>query len=589
MNLHAVYHLLGQVLLLLALFLLVPAGVALFYAEHGAWSACLRSSVISGALGMGLVHLVARDLEEASDFRKTKKTLNTKRNFWIVALSITCALGLGSLPWGSESDILNLAASLPSVGGIESLHVLLAGQVAAILFALGILVHQLRHDKKRKELGQKEYYRREGLAVVGLSWLTAGIIGALPFLFSGEIPDVVDAFFESVSGFTTTGSTILSADGIDNMARSIMFWRAFTHWLGGIGIVLVFVVLFPAGGRSLFRSEVPGVSREAVQQRVQDSGMGLMRVYVGLTVLQVALYMFADLSLYESLVHAFGTLATGGFSSHSESIAYFRSPLVEGITIAFMFAAGINFALYDATLRTGPKRGWRMFVQSSEIRLYAGAMAGSILVIAMVLWFWGGSNGAAGSELADYTRFSSAFRDSSFVVTSIQTSTGYGTADFDQWPHFARMLLMGLAFMGACAGSTGGGLKVVRLMILAKASLRSFQHFARPRAKLLVRMDGEPLHEDLVSSIVGYIGMWFLIFGAATMCLTAMDIDPLTASSGVLATLNNIGPGLDMLGPTQSFGWMPDLGKILCSVLMLIGRLEFYAIVVLFLPRFWRI
>jgi trk system potassium uptake protein len=317
--------------------------------------------------------------------------------------------------------------------------------------------------------------------------------------------------------------------------------------------------------------------------------MGLMRVYVGLTLLQVVLYMFANLSLYEALVHAFGTLATGGFSSHSESMAYFRSPLVEGITVAFMFAAGINFAIYDTVLRSGPKRGWRMMVQSSEVRLYAGAMAGSILVIAVVLWFWGGSNGASGSDLADYTRFSSAFRDSAFVVSSVQTSTGFGTADFDQWPHFARTLLMGLAFMGACAGSTGGGLKVVRFMILAKSSLRSFQQFARPRAKLLVRMNGEPLHEDLVSSIVGYFGMWVLVFGAATLCLTAMDIDPLTASTGVLATLNNIGPGLNLVGPTQSFGWMPDLGKILCSVLMLIGRLEFYAIVVLFLPRFWRI
>jgi trk system potassium uptake protein TrkH len=506
-----------------------------------------------------------------------------------VAFSISCAVTIGWLPWGTEADILKLAESLPALGDFSPMQVLLGGQIAVLAFALAVLVHQVRHDRQRRELGQKEFYRREGLAVVGLSWLVAGIIGSFPFLFSGAIPDVVDAFFESISGFTTTGSTILSADGIDNMAMSIMFWRAFTHWLGGIGIVLVFVVLFPAGGRSLFRSEVPGVSREAVQQRVRDSGMGLMRVYVGLTLLQVVLYMAADLSLYEALVHAFGTLATGGFSSHSTSIAYFNSPLVEGITIAFMFAAGINFAIYDSTLRLGPKRGWRMLTKSSEIRLYAGAMGGAIVVITAVLWFWGGSNGDVASDLPDYTRLSSALRDSSFVVASVQTSTGYGTADFDQWPHFARMLLMGLAFMGACAGSTGGGLKVVRFMILAKSSLRSFQQFARPRAKLLVRMNGEPIDEEMVSSIVGYFGMWFLIFGAATLALAAMGIDPLTASTGVLATLNNIGPGLDMLGPTQSFGWMPDLGKLLCCVLMLIGRLEFYAIVVLFLPRFWRI
>jgi trk system potassium uptake protein TrkH len=425
--------------------------------------------------------------------------------------------------------------------------------------------------------------------VVGLSWTVAGLIGALPFLFSGSIPGFIDAFFESVSGFTTTGSTILSAEGIDGMSKAIGFWRSFTHWLGGIGIVLVFVVLFPAGGRSLFRSEVPGVSREAVRQRVRDSGMGLMRVYVGLTVIQIVLYVLVGLDLYEASVHAFGTLATGGFSTHSESMAYFRSPLVEFITIAFMFLAGINFAVYDTTLRLGPKRGWAMAWRSSEVRVYTGVIVGSVLVIALVLWFWGGSNGAADSTLPNYAHLSQALRDSGFVVVSVQTSTGYGTADFDQWPQFTRVLLMGLAFVGACAGSTGGGLKVVRFMVLAKASLRSFQAFARPRAKLFVRMNGEPLDEELVSGIIGYSGMWFLVAGSATLCLAAMDIEPVTAATAVLATLNNIGPGLEMVGPTQNFGWMPDLGKVLCSVLMLIGRLEFYAVVVLFLPRFWRI
>ncbi|MFT6364546.1 MAG: Trk-type K+ transport system membrane component, partial [Planctomycetota bacterium] len=426
MNLHAVYHLLGQVLLLLALFLLVPACVALFYAEHGAWSACLRSSAISGAMGMGLVHLITRRIGEKSEHGPQRRSLGTRRNLLLLSFSTGCALLIGFLPWGSNTDILNFAGTIPSLGGLSPDYILLGGQIAVILFALLVLVHQLRHDRKRAELNQKEFYRREGLAVVGLSWLVAGIIGAFPFLFSGAIPGVVDAFFESVSGFTTTGSTILSAEGIDGLAKSISFWRSFTHWLGGIGIVLVFVVLFPAGGRSLFRSEVPGVSREAVHQRVRDSGVGLMRIYVGLTIVQVALYMLADLPLYEALVHAFGTLATGGFSSHSESMAYFQSPMVEGITIAFMFAAGINFAIYDTVLRSGPKRGWRMATQSSEVRVYAGVMGGSILVIAAVLWFWGGSNGVVGSELPDYTRVTSALRDSSFVVTSVQTSTGYG-------------------------------------------------------------------------------------------------------------------------------------------------------------------
>ncbi|MDF1798034.1 MAG: TrkH family potassium uptake protein [Planctomycetota bacterium] len=588
MNLHAVLHLLGKVLLLLAVFLLVPAGVALVWAEHESWAACLRSSLVAGVLGIGLVHLVSRqDLDQTSG--RIPGVLALARNRRILAVTGVLALFLLLVPWAVSDAVRRLVSLLPELGSLtpEGLLVVLE---ALVLLLLGAgLVHQLRHDRRRDELGQKEFYRREGLAVVGLAWTVAGLIGALPFLFSGAIPGFIDAFFESVSGFTTTGSTILSAEGIDGLSRSIAFWRSFTHWLGGIGIVLVFVVLFPAGGRSLFRSEVPGVSREAVRQRVRDSGMGLLRVYISLTVLQIVLYMVVGLDLYESAVHAFGTLATGGFSTHSESMAYFRSPMVEGVTIVFMFLAGINFAVYDTTLRLGPKQGWAMAWRSSEVRLYTGVIVGSAAVIALVLWFWGGSNGAVGSELPDYSRLSTAVRDSSFVVVSVQTSTGFGTADFDQWPEFTRMLLMGLAFIGACAGSTGGGLKVVRFMVLAKASLRSFQVFARPRAKLFVRMNGQPLDEELVSGIIGYFGMWCLIAGAATLALAAMNIDPVTATTSVLATLNNIGPGLSMVGPTESFGWMPDLGKLLCSILMVIGRLEFYAVVVLFLPRFWRI
>ena len=585
MNLHAVLHLLGQVLLLLALFLLVPAGVSLVWAEHGSWAACLRSSLVAGSLGVGLVHLVSRRDAAA----RAEGLLGSPRNRRVLVGTVTAALVLLAVPWPRHASIASLSGFLPDLGVLSApgLLLLLEGLVL-LLFGVG-LVQQLRQGRGREELGQKEFYRREGLAVVGLAWTVCGLVGALPFLFSGAIPRFVDALFESVSGFTTTGSTILSADGIDGLSYAIAFWRSFTHWLGGIGIVLVFVVLFPAGGRSLFRSEVPGVSREAVRQRVRDSGMGLMRVYVGLTVLQIVLYLVAGLDLYDAAVHAFGTLATGGFSTHSSSIAHFDSVPVEVITIAFMFLAGINFAVYDATLRQGPRKGWAMAWRSSEVRLYAGVIVAATVAIALVLWFWGGSNGAAGSELPDYRGLGQAVRDSGFVVVSVQTSTGYGTADFDQWPQFARVLLMGLAFVGACAGSTGGGLKVVRFMVLAKASLRSFASFARPRAKLFVRMNGQPLDEELVSGIVGYFGMWFLIAGTGTLCMSALGIEPVTAATSVLATLNNIGPGLAMVGPTESFGWMPDLGKLLSCVLMLIGRLEFYAVVVLFLPRFWRI
>jgi len=502
MNLRAVAWLLGCVLLLLAGFLLVPAGVALYYGERSALYACLISA---GATAVAGAALVARNRGS------------------------TVATG-----------------------------------------------------------GRADFFRREGLAAVGLVWVLAGVVGALPFRLSGEIDSTVDALFESISGFTTTGSTILEGDAIVGLSRSMAFWRSFTHWLGGIGIVLVFVVLFPTGGRSLFRSEVPGIAREAGEQRVRDSAIGLMRVYVVLTLAEVLLLCLAGLSPYESVVHSFGTLATGGFSNHAESVAWFGSWVVELIIILFMLAAGINFGVYDSVVRMGPLRAWRMAIRSSELRTYFILLVGSTLVIAGVLWFWGGSNGVPGSADPDYSQLGRALRDSAFTVVSMQTSTGYGTADFDRWPEMCRVLLMLLALTGACAGSTGGGIKVIRFLILAKAALRGVERFARPRAIHTVRVDGQTLDEPTVASVTGYFGLWVLVFTLGTLVLSTMDVDPLTAATGVLATLNNIGPGLSEVGPTLNFAHFPDLAKLMLSGFMILGRLEFYAVVVLFVPSFWR-
>ncbi len=445
--------------------------------------------------------------------------------------------------------------------------------------------------------GRTDYFRREGLAAVGLSWLVAGAGGALPFIFSGTIPAPADAFFESVSGFTTTGATILSGDRIDSLPLGITFWRSFTHWIGGIGIVLVFVVLFPTGGRSLFRSEVPGVSREAVQQRVRDSAIGLVRVYVGLTMAQVIVLRFLGLSVFESFIHSFGTLATGGFSSHSSSVLFFASWKVELIIVIFMFGAGINFQVYDTFLRQGWGGAWRFAKGSSEIKTYAIMVFVSTLVIAIVLWLWGGSNGEAESVLPNYAFFTQALRDSLFAVVSVQTSTGYGTANFDVWPDFCRMLLMLLAVCGACAGSTGGGMKVVRFMILYKAAIQGLQRFARPRAIHSVRMDGGIVDDSKVAMIMGYVGLWIVVFIGGTLMIASMGLKPdpewdgqvlLISATSVVATLNNIGPGLTAIGPYGNFGFMPEGAKVLLSFFMILGRLEFYAVAVLFVPRFWR-
>lgn len=462
---------------------------------------------------------------------------------------------------------------------------------AGIVAALAVLVGWRNRGSITTSEGRPDFFRREGLAAVGISWLVAAVLGALPYLLTGSIPAPADAFFESASGFTTTGSTILSGEQLLALPKGIAFWRSFTHWLGGIGIVLVFVVFFPTGGRSLFRSEVPGIAREAVQQRVQDSALGLARIYVGLTLLEVLVLMWAGLDLYEALVHAFGTIATGGFSNHPESIAFFASWTVEAILIVFMFLAGINFAVYDNMLRHGFRRGLRGLFRSLEIRVYVGLIVGATLLMSGVLWFWGGSNGLTGeafADLPDYSSLTLCLRDSMFAAVSLQTSTGYGTADFHQWPELCRFVLMFLAFVGACAGSTGGGLKVVRFIIVAKVAMRGVLTFARPRAIHSVRVDGVTLDEATVSSVTGYFGLWVLVLMLGTAALSAFGMDLISALTGTLACLNNIGPGLETIGPAANFGHVHALGKLMLAVLMILGRLEFYALVVLVLPRFWR-
>jgi trk system potassium uptake protein TrkH len=473
----------------------------------------------------------------------------------------------------------------------EALQFLLAATLTA---GLGWMLSRRNRHAAFSSQGQPEFHRREGLAAVGLTWLVVALVGAIPYLLTGAIPRPVDALFESTSGFTTTGATILSPAQIDGLPLGVQFWRCFSHWLGGFGIVLVFVVFFPTGGRSLFRSEVPGIRREAGQQRVRDSARALARIYVGLTVLEMLALLLCGLEPYEAVVHAFSTIATGGFAAHSDSVAYFSSISVELIILVFMVLAGMPFGLYDLTLRRGLRKGWSAFVHSTEIRVFVGLLLGSIAVISGVLWFWGGSNGLTpppdqvGAPLPDYSSLGLCLRDASFAVAAIQTSTGFATADFDRWPELCRLLLMGLGLIGGCAGSTAGGLKVARFVILVRAAIRGVLAFSRPRAVHTIRIDGEAVDEGVVASVMSYVGLWILVFVGGSLFLTALNVELLTAWTSVLACLNNIGPGLGAVGPIGNFSEIPTLGKGLLSLFMVLGRLEFYALVVLFVPRFWR-
>ncbi|MEM6672548.1 MAG: TrkH family potassium uptake protein [Planctomycetota bacterium] len=458
------------------------------------------------------------------------------------------------------------------------------GLAALITAAFGGLVTFVFRGATRDARRRLDYFRREGLATVGLVWLVAGFAGALPYLFSGTIVSPIDAFFESVSGITTTGSTILSPEGIDSMPRAIAFWRSFSQWLGGFGIVMVFVVLFPTGGRSLFRSEVPGISREAGHQRVGDSALMLMRIYLGLSVLLLACLVASGMTPFDAVLHTFTTVANAGFSNHSESIAYFDSALIEGILVVFMLLSALNFAIYDTLLRVGVRPAWRKLVGSLEVRLFVGLVVASTLVIAGVLWAASGEPGAT-AEYDDPVR---ALRDALFQVVVMVTTAGYATADFDAWPEFCRIGLMVLGFCGACAGSTSGGLKLVRIAIIFKAALVGVRRFARPRVIHQIRIDGQTIDESVVASVTSYVVLWLLVFVGATILLAAYGIDLETSAVAVHVTLNNIGPGLGGVGPAESFGHLPGVVKFVLSMCMVLGRLEFYALVVLLMPSFWR-
>lgn len=435
-------------------------------------------------------------------------------------------------------------------------------------------------------------HRREGLAVVGLTWVFGGIAAALPFLLSGTLDSTVDAVFESISGLTTTGSTVMTSDQIDGMSHAIAFWRSFTHWLGGFGIVMVFVVLFPTGGRSLFRSEIPGVTREASHRRVQDSARILLRLYAGMTAIEFVLLLLVGMEPFDGVIHAFGTIPTGGFSNKGSSVAHFMSWPIEAILCLFMFAAGFNFGLYETLVTQGIRPFLARLWASSEARAYMGIMGGATLVLSLLLWFDGGTNGGPAPDgragWTDYSSFWRCLRDSSFLSVSLGTSTGYGTANYDLWPQAGRVLLMLLAVVGACAGSTGGGIKVVRVMVVVKAAVVGLRRFIRPRGIHTVHMDRQTLDDGIVASITAYFCLWAVVFVVGTFMIAAMGLDLVSASTAVLATLNNIGPGLNVVGPFENFSAFPDLAKLVMSGFMILGRLEFYAFAALFVPDFWR-
>jgi trk/ktr system potassium uptake protein len=419
-----------------------------------------------------------------------------------------------------------------------------------------------------------ELYRREGILIVVAGWALASVFGALPYLLSGAIAHPADALFEAASGFTTTGASILT--DIESVQRGVLFWRSFTQWLGGMGIIVLFVALLPElgpGARFLYKLEVPGPTAETLHPKVHDTAAALWRIYLFLTVAQILLLWAAGLDLYDAMTHTFSTLSTGGFSPRNASVAAFHSPLVEIIVIVFMIAAGANFSLYYGLARN---RG-RSLIKDRELHYYLALILGSSLLICVNLT-WAGS----------YEHLPRAFLDSLFQVVSIITTTGFASADFDVWPNESRVLLVTLMFVGGCAGSTAGGMKVMRLVIGLKAAFREVRLIFSPSTVMSVYIGGKAVPEPVVRSVAGFLILYFTSWAMGLLLLTAGGVDLETSMSASIATLANVGPGLHAVGPTANYAFFSPWQKLVMVLLMWIGRLEIYAIAAIASVAFWR-
>lgn len=414
-------------------------------------------------------------------------------------------------------------------------------------------------------------HTREGFVSVSLSWIIISLFGALPFVFSGAIPNYIDALFEIISGFTTTGASILT--DIESLPRGILFWRSFSHWIGGMGVLVFMMAVLPMDDEHsmhLLRAEVPGPVKGKLLPRMRETARTLYKIYIALTVIETGLLLCGGLPLYDALVTAFGTAGTGGFSVLAESIGGYGSAYVEIVTAVFMLLFGINFNLYYIALIRRSIRGFK----SQELYCYL-----LIIVFATV---------TIGLNIsAQYGGFVQSLRYSFFQVTAIISSTGYATADFNLWPAYSRTLLLMLMLVGACAGSTGGGMKMSRCMIAVKAAGQELHRQLFPRSVNRVTLDGERIGTETIRSTLIYLLLYALLVIGGSLLLSLNGLDLETTVTSVISCLSNIGPGLGLVGPMGSFAVWSQASKLLLCLFMIMGRLEIFPIILMFTPNVW--
>lgn len=415
--------------------------------------------------------------------------------------------------------------------------------------------------------------KREGYLIVTLGWVLMSLFGALPFVLHGSIPNYSDAFFETMSGFTTTGASILS--DIESLPHGLLFWRSFTQWIGGMGIIVLSLAILPLlgiGGMQLYAAEVPGITKDKFHPRVKETAKRLWVIYLAFTLLETFLLVVAGMSFFDAINHSFTTMATGGFSTKNASTAHFTSPFIQYIFIVFMFFAGTNFTLHYLAIH----RNFSFFKNNDEFKSYFYF----IIIVSVFITL-------VHLPYVDF-RPEEAFRQSLFHVVSLVTTTGYVSSNYEHWAVFSRMIFLILLFIGGSAGSTGGGIKVVRHLLLFKNGFLELKRLIHPRAVIPTRLNGKSVTPEIISNVQAFFILYILIFVFGAIMLSFMGVDFISALGAAATCIGNVGPGFGTVGPVANFGHLPDLAKWLLSFLMLLGRLELFTVLIIFTPYFWK-
>jgi trk system potassium uptake protein TrkH len=472
--------------------------------------------------------------------------------------------------------LLSSIVSLAYSDGVTS-YISLAGLITIATGGLSMYLNR-NHNK--------DLQKREGYLIVTLGWVSMSLTGTLPYLLSGAIPSFTNAFFETMSGYTTTGSTILS--DIEILPKGILFWRSITHWIGGMGIIVLAIAILPLlgiGGMQLFAAEAPGPGGDKLHPRITDTAKRLWLIYVGYTLAETVLLKVAGMSFFDAINHSLSTLSTGGFSTRNASVAYWNdTPLVQYIIMVFMFLAGTNFILSYFAFKTKFSKVFR----DEEFKLYASLIIGFTLLTAVMIYFWADPSGSTIDHPMVWGEFESALRHGMFQVLAVITTTGFVTADFTAWTSFLTIFFLGLMFLGGSAGSTSGGIKIVRHLIMVRNGILEFRRTLHPNAILPVRYNNRAVQQPIVFNVLAFFILYMLSFIIGVLVFSWIGLDFKTALGGAASSLGNVGPALGDLSPVDNFGLLPDAGKWWASFLMLIGRLELFTVLILFTPFFWR-